>query len=64
MYFTFDPRCIGKCVANSSILQFQCMVFKSEFDYFTCIPRDEKCEGIKNIPLNFYQIRALAALMI
>ena len=40
------------------------MVFKSEFDYFTCIPRDEKCEGIKNRPLNFYQIRALAALMI
>ena len=29
-----------------------------------CIPRDEKCEGIKNGPLNFYQIRALAALMI
>ena len=34
------------------------------FTISPCIPRDEKCEGIKNRPLNFYQIRALAALMI
>ena len=34
------------------------------FTTSSCIPRDEKCEGIKNRPLNFYQIRALAALMI
>ena len=29
-----------------------------------CILRDRKCEGIENRPLNFYQIGALAALMI
>ena len=69
MYFTFDPRWTHLILLENVLpipLYFNFNVWYSNQNLTTllCIPRDEKCEGIKNIPLNFYQIRALAALMI
>ena len=48
----------------SPYFNFDILYSNRHFTISSCIPRDEKCEGIKNRPLNFYQIRALAALMI
>ena len=69
MYFTFDPRWTHLILLENMLLiplyfNFNIWYSNQNFTTSSCIPRDEKCEGIKNMPLNFYQIRALAALMI